>query len=364
MKEGASLQDLRQEIEEINQEILERLSRRAEVVIRIREHKDAQGEPLFDPEREQAMIEALVRLNRGPFSDETIRRLFMEIFHVSLGLMEEESSRALVVSRAHEPEPIRVRAGEVEFGQAPLLIAGPCAVEDEPQMEAVATLVRACGVKLLRGGAYKPRSSPYSFQGLGVRGLEILRAVGRRHGLSTLSEVMDPRLVETVAEHVDMLQIGARNMYNYELLREVGRARKPVLLKRALSATLEELMLAAEYICAEGNDQIVLCERGIRTFAVETRNTLDVSAIPLLKRMTRLPVVVDVSHAAGRKDILLPLARAVLAAGADGVMVEVHPWPALARSDAEQQLSPDEFRAFAAGLGWPVRLPADPGGSG
>ncbi|MCC6526326.1 MAG: bifunctional 3-deoxy-7-phosphoheptulonate synthase/chorismate mutase, partial [Polyangiaceae bacterium] len=204
---------------------------------------------------------------------------------------------------------------------------------------------------------FKPRSSPYAFQGLGELGLGLLAEAARRHGMVSVTEVTDTRAVELVARHADVLQVGARNMYNYDLLREVGRARKPVILKRGLSATIDELLWAAEYIVAAGNPEVVLCERGIRTFERQTRNTLDVSAVALLRRMSFLPVIADVSHAAGRRDILAPLGRAALAAGASGLMVEVHPWPAVARSDSEQQLTPAELARFLDEVGWPHPAP-------
>jgi 3-deoxy-7-phosphoheptulonate synthase len=206
-------------------------------------------------------------------------------------------------------------------------------------------------VRFLRGGAFKPRSSPYAFQGLGEEGLRILQAVCRRHGMLGVTEVMDTRAVGIVAEHADVLQVGARNMSNFDLLREVGRTRRPVLLKRGMAATVDELLWAAEYVVLQGNEQVVLCERGIRTFETATRNTLDIAAIPLLRQRSYLPVIADVSHAAGRKDILAALARAALAAGAQGLMVEMHPEPRTARSDAQQQLSPAEFTAFLVDAG-------------
>jgi 3-deoxy-7-phosphoheptulonate synthase/chorismate mutase len=217
-------------------------------------------------------------------------------------------------------------------------------------MEEVGRLLSGLGQRFIRGGAFKPRSSPYAFQGLGKHGLEILHATARRHGLVAVTEVMDTRMVEHTARYADILQIGARNMYNYDLLREVGQCKKPVLLKRGLSATIEELLWAAEYIVSGGNEEVILCERGIRTFERQTRNTLDIAAVPLLRQKTFLPVFVDVSHAAGRRDILPALGRAALAAGANGLMVEVHPHPDLARSDSQQQLDFDEFRRFLADL--------------
>jgi 3-deoxy-7-phosphoheptulonate synthase/chorismate mutase len=235
-------------------------------------------------------------------------------------------------------------------------------VESEDQMGRAAAGLARLGVGLIRGGAFKPRTSPYSFQGLGLRGLEILRAAADRHGMAVVTEVMDPREAETVARYTDIIQIGARNMYNYDLLREVGRCGRPVFLKRGMSASLEELMWAAEYVALSGEERIILCDRGVRTFTRETRNSLDIASVPLLRRMTALPVAVDVSHAAGRRDILVPLSRAALAAGAQLLMVEVHPNPAAARSDSTQQLSLEEFALLddnlkAAGL---LRTPVRP----
>jgi 3-deoxy-7-phosphoheptulonate synthase/chorismate mutase len=341
-----ALEQLRSEVEEINGALLDLLNRRADVVREIQAVKSREGIPTYVPERERAMLDALVARNRGPFPDEAIRHLFKQIFAASVRLMEREKERVLRVSRAARTADLVIRVGSAAVGAAPVVMAGPCAVEDEDQMEAAAALLRRLRIPILRGGAYKPRSSPYAFQGLGRRGLEILRDAGKRHGLAVVSEVMDTRTVELVAEHVDILQVGARNMYNYDLLREVGRCAKPVLLKRGLSATIEEFLWAAEYVVLSGNERVILCERGIRTFETRTRNTLDISAVPLLRQATYLPVIVDVSHAAGRKDILAPLARAALAAGAHGVMVETHPNPAVARSDGQQQLDPFEFETF------------------
>jgi 3-deoxy-7-phosphoheptulonate synthase len=218
--------------------------------------------------------------------------------------------------------------------------------------------VRAAGARLLRGGAFKPRTSPYAFQGLGLAGLRILSEIRAETGLPVVTEVMDPRQVETVAEHADVLQIGARNMQNFSLLSEVGRVQRPVLLKRGLSATVKELIMAAEYVMAEGNRDVILCERGIRTYETATRNTLDVAAVPVLKAETHLPVIVDPSHAGGRASLVAPLAFAAVAAGADGLIVEVHPCPEKAMSDGDQSLSPPAFaemmnalRAFAEAAG-------------
>jgi 3-deoxy-7-phosphoheptulonate synthase/chorismate mutase len=348
---GTDLETLRAQIEAINFSLLDLLSRRAQLVLGLHAIKQQRDIPSFVPEREQRMLVDLVRRNPGPFPDETITRLFQEIFRASVSLQDASGEAVLCVSRACRPTDLVVRIRDAVIGERPVLIAGPCAVEDEAQIELCARMCVEVGVKLLRGGAFKPRSSPYSFQGLGERGLELLHAAARRHGLVTVTEVTDTRQVELVLRYADVLQIGARNMHNVELLREVGRCRAPVLLKRGLAATLEELLLSAEYIVREGNDRVILCERGIRTFETATRNTLDIAAVPLLRQKSFLPVVVDVSHAAGRKDILAPLGRAALAAGASGLMVEMHPNPVVARSDAQQQLDFAEFRRFCAAVG-------------
>jgi len=344
----------RRMIEEVNLDILKLLNRRALLAGEVNRLKGRHGIPLYCPDREMEMLDILVHHNEGPFSNDTVKKLFREIFRASRGFVEERAQQELLVAGGREGPRAVVRVGGESVGAAPVLIAGPCAVESEEQVDCAARVLVENGVKLMRAGAFKPRSSPYSFQGTGMDGLRLLRETADRYGLAVVSEVMDTRCIEQAAALVDVVQIGARNMYNYDLLREAGRLRRPVLLKRGFSATIEELLYAAEYIVKEGNADVILCERGIRTFETQTRNTLDISAVPLLKTMARLPVIVDVSHAAGRKDIIVPLAKASLAAGADGVMVEMHPWPSAARSDAQQQLSPEEFRRFVEGIGLPA----------
>ena len=247
---------------------------------------------------------------------------------------------------AHGPTVIRIgdRAGCAIGGRDLAVIAGPCSVEGRAMLEQTAHAVRAAGAVMLRGGAFKPRTSPYAFQGLGLAALKILAEVRAELGLPVVTEVMDTRQVDVVAEHSDVIQIGARNMQNFALLSEVGRVQRPILLKRGLSATVQELLMAAEYIMAQGNRDVILCERGIRTFETATRNTLDVAAIPVLKRETHLPVIVDPSHAAGTASLVEPLAMAAIAAGADGLMVEVHPCPEEALSDGDQSLSLVAFK--------------------
>jgi 3-deoxy-7-phosphoheptulonate synthase len=243
-----------------------------------------------------------------------------------------------------------VTVGKTVIGAGrPVLIAGPCSIESYEQFRETAVFLKGLGITLIRGGAFKPRTSPFSFQGLGAEGLRIMREVCREHGLCGVSEVLDVRALDLVAEHVDMLQIGTRNMMNYALLKEVGKAGRPVLLKRGFMSTIKEWLQAAEYILQDTPD-VVLCERGIRTFEDATRNTLDLSAVPLVHKLGNLPVVVDPSHGTGRADIILPMCRAALACGADGLAVEVHPNPAKARSDGDQSLSFPQFRALMANL--------------
>lgn len=228
------------------------------------------------------------------------------------------------------------------------LIAGPCSVESEAQYMLAARQARDAGASMLRGGAYKPRTSPYSFQGLGEDGLKIMAAAREETGLPIVTELMDPRDVETVLKYADVIQIGTRNMQNFNLLSEVGKVERPILLKRGMSATIEELLMAAEYVLKEGNQDVILCERGIRTFETATRFTLDLSAIPVIKKASHLPVIVDPSHATGKRDLVLPLSLASVAVGADGVMIETHPEPENALCDGPQSLPSDEFAAYAA----------------
>jgi len=252
-----------------------------------------------------------------------------------------------LASRAFHPQNTVIKIGNVEIGGAPVVVmAGPCAVESEEQLAAIAARVKKAGAAFLRGGAFKPRTSPYSFQGMGEEGLKILRRAGDREGLLVVSEVMEVNQVSLVAEYVDLLQVGARNMQNFNLLRELGKIRNPVLLKRGLAATIEETLMAAEYIMAGGNSLVVLCERGIRTFENATRNTLDISAIPVVKKLSHLPIIVDPSHGTGRRDKVAPMARAAVAAGADGLLIEVHHDPDNALSDGAQSIYPDQFDAL------------------
>ena len=256
-----------------------------------------------------------------------------------------------LASRHFRPGGTIVKLNGVEFGGNQVIVmAGPCSVENRDQIEQAAEIVAHGGAKVIRGGAFKPRSSPYSFQGLGEEGLRMLREAADRHQLLVVSEVMDQTQIPLLATYADILQVGARNMQNFNLLRQLGELRKPILLKRGISATIEELLLSAEYILSGGNYDVILCERGIRTFETATRNTMDISAIPVVKSLSHLPIVADPSHGTGRRDKVLPMARAAVAAGADGLLVEVHHDPDHALSDGAQSLRPDQFVELMAQL--------------
>ncbi|MFQ6604367.1 MAG: 3-deoxy-7-phosphoheptulonate synthase [Fidelibacterota bacterium] len=284
--------------------------------------------------------------NRGYIDEDRLLHLpgVKEIIHITKPYKR--------VSREFKTENTLVNVGDqVTIGKdRPVIIAGPCAVESYDQLQRAARGLDAAGVHMLRGGAYKPRSSPYSFQGLKEEGLRILRQVGDECRLPVVSEILSIADLDQFARLVDMVQIGARNMQNFDLLQHVATLNKPVLLKRGLSATMEEFLLAAEYILNQGNDQVVLCERGIRTFETSTRNILDLNTLALIKQESHLPIIADPSHAAGRSDLILPLSKAALAAGADGLIVEVHPQPAEALSDGRQSLTLDQFSQLLAGM--------------
>jgi 3-deoxy-7-phosphoheptulonate synthase len=256
-----------------------------------------------------------------------------------------------LASRTFKPDNTVVTVGDVRIGGDEVIVmAGPCSAESEKQVRVTAAAVRRAGAKILRGGAFKPRSSPYSFQGLGEEGLQLLRQACNTEGMALVSEVMDASQIEVMNKYVDIFQVGARNMQNFTLLRELGHVRKPVLLKRGISATIEEWLLSAEYVLSGGNTDVILCERGIRTFETATRNTLDIAAIPIVQKLSHLPVIVDPSHAIGRRDKVAPVARAAIAAGADGLLIEVHCDPDHALSDGAQSMFPSQFDRLMAEL--------------
>jgi 3-deoxy-7-phosphoheptulonate synthase len=262
-----------------------------------------------------------------------------------VGEVHRISSPYKLVARTFRPEGtvVKFANGVTIGGEQVVIMAGPCSVESREQIFAVAESVSRSGAKLLRGGAFKPRTSPYSFQGLGEDALKLLREAGDQFGMLVVTEVMEISQIPMMLPYVDMLQVGARNMQNFNLLRELGKVRKPVLLKRGIAATIEELLLSAEYLLAGGNYEVIVCERGIRTFETYTRNTLDISAIPIVKKLSHLPIVADPSHGTGRRDKVAPMARAAVAAGADGLLIEVHNCPDKALSDGAQSLYPEQF---------------------
>jgi len=276
--------------------------------------------------------------NQGPVDDS--RLLVMEGVKETIRVTKPYK----LVSRETHPEARVIAVGDIKIGGGkPVIMAGPCAVESEEQALTIAHLVKKGGAQVFRGGAFKPRTSPYSFQGLGEEGLKILAKVRQETGLLIVTEATDHTNIELVEKYADIIQIGARNMHNYSLLRRAGHSSKPVLLKRSFAATIEELLMSAEYISSEGNNQVILCERGIRTFSDNTRNTLDLSAIPSIKESSPLPIIVDPSHAAGKRDYVIPLSKGAIAVGADGLLVEVHHDPLRALSDGMQSLYPEQF---------------------
>jgi 3-deoxy-7-phosphoheptulonate synthase len=285
--------------------------------------------------------------NKGYVDDATVRDLpgVQEVIHVSKPYK--------LVSRDFHPKNtiVKVAGLEIGAGRRPVVMAGPCAVESEAQIVKTARAVKAAGADMLRGGAFKPRTGPHTFQGLREEGLKLLALASRETGLPFVTEVISPETVGLVADYAHLLQVGARNMQNFELLRELGKIRKPVLLKRGMSATIEEFLAAAEYILAEGNPSVILCERGIRTFETATRNTLDLAVVPLIKELSHLPIVVDPSHATGRRSLVAPMVKAALVAGANGVMVEVHPEPEKALSDGPQSLTVAGFERLMEDVG-------------
>lgn len=320
-----------------------------------------EGAPESQIEKVMAhLLEKGIKVHRSDGTTRTVLGVIGDASSLDKGLIEtfdgvfevvKVSEPFKLTNRKYKPEGTVVQIDDVRIGGDEVVVmAGPCSAENEQQVYSSAAAVKRAGAKILRGGAFKPRSSPYSFQGLGEAGLRLLRTAANEHNLKLVSEVMDISQIELVEKYVDILQVGARNMQNYTLLRELGRARKPVLLKRGISATIEEWLLSAEYVLAGGNRNVILCERGIRTFESYLRNTLDISAIPVVKKLSHLPIIADPSHGTGRRDKVAPMARAAVAAGADGLLIEVHCDPDKALSDGAQSLFPSQFDQLMAEL--------------
>jgi 3-deoxy-7-phosphoheptulonate synthase len=301
----------------------------------------------FDVHRSTGQLRSVLGAVGGNRSFDTRLIEVMDGVHEVLRITEPYK----LASRTFKPERTMISFGDFRVGGDEVIVmAGPCSVETEEQINASAVAVKRAGAKVLRGGAFKPRSSPYSFQGLGEEGLRMMRAAADAEGLKVATEVMDVSQIELIARYADILQVGARNMQNYTLLRELGKSRTPILLKRGISATIEEWLLSAEYILSGGNTNVILCERGIRTFESYTRNTLDISAIPVIQKLSHLPIVADPSHGTGLRDKVTPMARAAVAAGADGLIIEVHPDPDKALSDGAQSIFPAQFDRLMAEL--------------
>ena len=342
----SSIQELRSQVDVINLQILELLNKRAVLASDIGKLQQQVGTTFYDPQRESQMLTALEQNNKGPFSNETVKALFKEIFRASLALEEKESKAKILVQRKSPDERtiVTLPDGVTKIGDGGFaIVSGPCAVESYEEMDETAAVLAKRGVKILRGMVFKPRTSPYDYQGMGEPGLKIARQVANKYGMFITSEIMDASQISMMSDYVDIFWVGARNMQNSFLLKAMGQVRQPVFLKRGLSATLEEFLYAAEYIVSSGNPNVILIERGIRTFEKATRNTLDIGGVAVMKLESHLPIIVDISHSAGRRDIAIPLARVAKASGADGLMVEVHPNPPVAMSDAKQQLYFHQF---------------------
>ena len=304
----------------------------------------------------QKMLDSGLQVHPIQGVHQTILGIIGEIKTVDTRLIEAEPgvSEVLRISEPYKlagrhfhPQDTIIQIGDITIGNNEVIVmAGPCSIESEEQIHTIARHVKKSGAKILRGGAFKPRTSPYSFQGLGKEGLAMLQSAALENNMITISEIMDTAHLEILEEYVDILQIGARNMQNFALLKDVGQSKKAVFLKRGLSATIEELLMAAEYVMAQGNQNVILCERGIRTFETYTRNTMDISAIPVVKERSHLPMFADPSHGTGKRDKVAPLARAAVAAGADGLMIEVHNEPEKAKSDGAQSLLPSQFETL------------------
>jgi 3-deoxy-7-phosphoheptulonate synthase / chorismate mutase len=347
------LQELRSQVDVINLQILELLNRRASIAADIGKVQAQLGSSFYDPQREAFMLEQLERNNKGPFSNETIKALFREIFRASMALEEKEARAKILVQRKSPDQSTVITLSDAltQIGGGGFsVIAGSCAVESYDQMDTVAAALSERGIKLMRGMAYKPRTSPYDFQGMGEEGLKIARQVANKYGMFVVSEIMDKSQIEMFSDYVDVFWVGARNMQNSFLLNALGKVRQPVILKNGLASTMEEFLYGAEYIVSSGNPNVILISRGIRTYEKWTRNTLDIGGIAVLKLESHLPLIVDISHSAGRRDIAIPMAKAAKASGADGLMVEVHPNPPVAMSDSKQQLSIPQFNALMDAL--------------
>ena len=329
------INSLRKKIDEVDRNILNLLNARAQISSNIRDHKRSLNLPEHAPAREDEVLVSAESENQGPLSDQAVKSIFKTIIRESFSATNQFLPGSGNITRQNE-----LSIGGITFGGTKkVIICGPCSVESEEQIEQSAKFLIEQNIPIMRGGAFKPRTSPYDFQGMGEEGLKLLSEIAHRYNLLVVSEIMDTQDIDLFIDQVDIMQIGSRNMHNYSLLKKVARTGKPILLKRGFMSTIEEFLLAAEYILKEGNNKVILCERGIRTFETMTRFTLDLACVALVKRMTNFPIITDLSHSLGRKDIISPMARAALSCGSDGLMMEVHPDPLKAKSDSNQSLS-------------------------
>ncbi len=338
-----NLKELRDKIDNIDDQLLKLIQERFEIVDEVRKYKEANNINIKDKNREKQIISRISDNYRGILSKDEVTDIFKKIIGVSNHVQERLSNIDFHYEKKHENHKTIVKVNEESIGDSFTYIFGPCSIESEEQIEEVASSIKKLGLKFIRGGAFKPRTSPYDFQGLGIDGLKMMKKIANKHGLLVVSEVMESTDLEEALEYIDVVQVGARNMQNFSFLKKLGKIDKPVLLKRGLSATIDEFLNASEYILQGGNDRVILCDRGIRTFENKTRNSLDIAGIAVIKRSTHLPVIVDISHAAGRTDIIPELAASVKALGVDGLMCEVHPDPGKALSDSSQQITPAQM---------------------
>ncbi len=341
-----NLEVLREKIDQIDDKLLELIQERFEIVNEVRKYKEENNILILDKDREKQIISRITNNYEGVMSKEEVTEIFKKIMGVSKHVQERLSNIDFHYEKKHKDHKTIIDVNGYGIGNDFSYMFGPCSIESEEQMEEVAKSINELGLKFIRGGAFKPRTSPYDFQGLGIDGLKLMKKIADKYNLLVVSEVMESTDLDEALKYIDVVQVGARNMQNFSFLKKLGKIDKPVLLKRGLSATINEFLNASEYILQGGNSKVILCDRGIRTFEDKTRNSLDIAGIAVIKRSTHLPVIVDISHAAGRSDIIPELAAAVKALGVDGLMCEVHPEPCSALSDANQQITPEEMKAI------------------
>ncbi len=339
-----NLKELRDKIDDIDDQLLKLIQERFEIVDEVRKYKEVNNITIVDKNRETQILNRLSENYQGILSKEEIKDIFRKIIGVSTHVQERLSNIDFHYEKKHQDHKTVIDVSDEKIGDKFTYMFGPCSIETEEQMEEVAKSIKELGLRFIRGGAFKPRTSPYDFQGLGIDGLKMMKKVADKYGLLVVSEVMESTDLDDALKYIDVVQVGARNMQNFSFLKRLGKIDKPVLLKRGLSATINEFLNASEYILQGGNKNVILCDRGIRTFENKTRNSLDIAGIAVIKKSTHLPVIVDISHAAGRADIIPELAYAVRALGVDGLMCEVHPDPSKALSDSSQQITPTQMK--------------------